>query len=85
MVEGEVNLVDLIRYCALESQVPFLSERLQHRVQMVTVDERELTRLLPPLKSEDKIIQGILGRLQRRSAVAQSPASDLSRPGQTRP
>ena len=22
-VEGEVNLVDLIRYCALESQVPF--------------------------------------------------------------
>jgi hypothetical protein len=62
MVEREVNLMDMIRYCALESKVPFLSERLQHLVKTVTVDgRRELRRLLPPLRSEEDSITTILG------------------------
>ena len=62
MVEAEVDLVDLVRYCALESQVPFLSERLQNLVRMVTVDgRRELARLPSDMKPENEIIEHILG------------------------
>jgi energy-coupling factor transporter ATP-binding protein EcfA2 len=62
MVEEEVDLVDLVRYCALESQVPFLSERLQNLVRRVTVDgRRELARLPSDMKPESETIKLILG------------------------
>lgn len=49
-VKNEVDQRDLLKYCALESRIPVLSERLQNLAGRVTVDgARELERRPAPL------------------------------------
>jgi hypothetical protein len=61
-VQGEVNSIDLLRYCALEARVPILSERAQYKTERMTVDgSRELIRRLERLQPASECIDDILG------------------------
>jgi len=58
----EVGVFDLLRYCALESRVPILSDRLQSRTKRVSVDgSRELMRLPPDVEDAEACIRWVLG------------------------
>ena len=61
----EIGIFDLLRYCALESRVPILSDRLQTRTQRVSVDGfRELQRLPAGIEDSQSCIRWVLGEFQ---------------------
>ncbi len=57
----EVEIRDLLLYCALESRIPVLSERLQKLATRVSMDgSRELERQTDELLSREKCVERIL-------------------------
>lgn len=61
LVGRDVDLADLLRYCALECKVPVLSERLQPLLKILTLDGvREHRRTMLHVPEPDILIKGVL-------------------------
>ncbi len=66
----EVDLIDLLAFCALETRVPMLSERLQNYISHVTIDGvRETMRRSSSLPSSPGMIDLILGDFRDDEAL----------------
>jgi KAP family P-loop domain len=69
-VGNEVNSYDLLRYCALETRVPLLSERLQNLATRVSVDgSRELKRRSEPFVTSRDCLKQLLDVFHDNTAL----------------